>query len=79
MISPRKLQTSELLQEMYETQRSIGRYNEPVELVERIAEIIDSIVKEESNFEQNGKNFFQKKSIPKKQVIAHTRLTRYAQ
>jgi DNA (cytosine-5)-methyltransferase 1 len=55
---------------MYETQRSIGRYSEPVELVERIAKIIDSIVKEESNFDQNGKKFFSKKSIPKKQVMA---------
>lgn len=65
-----KVAKSELLQEMYETQRSIGKYNEPVDLVERIAEIIDSIVTEESNFDQNGKRLFTKKSIPKKQVMA---------
>ncbi len=65
-----KVAKSELLQEMYETQRSIGKYNEPVELVERIAEIIDSLMKEESNFDQNGHGFFTKKSIPKKQVMA---------
>ncbi len=66
----KKVAKSNLLQEMHETQRSIGKYNEPVELVERIAEIIDSIVIEESNFDQNGKRLFKKKSIPKKQVMA---------
>jgi DNA (cytosine-5)-methyltransferase 1 len=66
----KKVAKSNLLQEMYETQRSNGKYIEPVELVDRIAEIIDTIVTEESNFDQNGKWLFKKKSMPKKQVMA---------
>ncbi|MCG2811766.1 MAG: DNA cytosine methyltransferase [Candidatus Aminicenantes bacterium] len=65
-----KVARSELLQEMYETQHSNGKYIEPVELVDSVAEIIDTIVTEESNFDQNGQRLFKKKSIPKKQVMA---------
>ena len=65
-----KVARSELLQEMYETQHSNGKYIEPVELVDSVAEIIDTVVTEESNFDQNRQRLFKKKSIPKKQVMA---------
>ena len=66
----KKIAKSNVLQEMYETQRSKGRYIEPVELVDRIAQLINTIQMKEPNFDQNGKRMFKKKSIPKKQVMA---------
>lgn len=65
-----KVAKSELLQEMFEVQRSSGKYVEPVELVQWVGEIIDALVTEESNFDQNGPILFKKKSMPKKQVMA---------
>ena len=65
-----KIARSELLQEMYETNHNNVKYIEPVELVDSVAEIIDTVVTEESNFNQNGQRLFKKKSIPKKQVMA---------
>lgn len=65
-----KIAGSELLQDMYEAQRSRGMYFEPVELVDTIGELIEAIEMKEPNFRQNGKRLFKKKSIPKKQVMA---------
>ncbi len=65
-----KVAKSELLQEMFEVQRNSGKYIEPVELVHWIAQIIDALVTEESNFDQNELRLFKKKSMPKKQVMA---------
>lgn len=66
----KKVAGSSLLQKMYEAQRSNGEYLEPVELVERIAEIIDTIVPQESNVDQCVKGIFKKKAVPKKQLMA---------
>lgn len=65
-----KIAEAELLQDMYETQRSNGKYIEPVELVETIGELIEAIDMKELNFDQKGKTPFRKKSVPKKQVMA---------
>jgi len=65
-----KIARSELLQEMYEIQKSIGKYIEPVELVDTIGELIEEIVMNEPNFNQKGNSPFKKKSVPKKQVMA---------
>jgi DNA (cytosine-5)-methyltransferase 1 len=68
----KKIAGSKLLQEMYEAQRSIGKYIEPIELVDRIGELIEFIQMKEPIFEQeNERNLlFKKRSIPKKQVMA---------
>ena len=66
----KKIAGSELLQDMYETQRSKGEYIEPVELVDTIGELIEAIEMKEPNFDPKGKRLFKKKSIPKKQVMA---------
>jgi len=65
-----KIAGSELLQEMYETHCSDGKYIEPVELVDTIGELIEAIEMKEPNFDQKGKILFKKRSIPKKQVMA---------
>ena len=66
----KKIANSKLLQQMYETRRSQGRYVEPVELVEIIANLIGTIEMKEPYFEQRERRLFKKDSIPKKQVMA---------
>lgn len=66
----KKIARSELLQEMYETQRSKGKYLQPVELVDTVANLIDGIKMKELDFAPKGKKIFKKQSIPKKQVMA---------
>jgi DNA (cytosine-5)-methyltransferase 1 len=53
-------------------QRSRGKYIEPVELVDRIRELIEVIQMTEPIFEQESETnlLFKKRSIPKKQVMA---------
>ena len=65
-----KIARAELLQDMYETQHSNGKYIEPVELVDTIGELIEAIDMKEPNFNQKGKTLLRKKSVPKKQVMA---------
>lgn len=66
----RKVASSRLLQDMYESQRSKGRYVEPVELIESLRKIIEEFKMKEPDFQQNGAKLFEKDSIPKKQVMA---------
>lgn len=68
----KKVAGSKLLQEMYEAQRSKGKYIEPVKLIESIGELIEVMPLKEPNYEQEGVTdlLFKKKSIPKKQVMA---------
>jgi DNA (cytosine-5)-methyltransferase 1 len=65
-----KIASAEILQGMYETQHSNGKYIEPVELVDTIGKFIEAIEIKEPNFIQDGKTPFRKKSVPKKQVMA---------
>lgn len=58
-----------LMQEMYEEQRSQGRYKEPTELVDDVCAILKNIAPD--NFIQNGITIFEhKKEIPVRQLFA---------
>lgn len=61
---------AELLQHMYENQRSESIYVEPTELVDAVRDIIEAIEMKEPSFDQNGERLFIRNSIPKKQVMA---------
>jgi DNA (cytosine-5)-methyltransferase 1 len=58
-----------LMQEMYEEQRSRGRYKEPTELVDDVCSILNGIIPD--IFTQNGITIFEhKKDIPVRQLFA---------
>ncbi len=65
-----KIADAEKLQLMYEDQQNHGRYLNPIELVDSIGKIINSIELRSPIFEQQGNHPFKKHSIPKKQVMA---------
>jgi len=65
-----KIARGEILQTMYQNQLRIDVYEEPTELIETVATIINRITFEESTFIQNGNKFFAKERVPKKQVLA---------
>jgi len=58
------------LQSMYEDQQNNGKYLNPIELVDSVGEIINSIELKSPIYEQKGNQPFKKHSIPKKQVMA---------
>lgn len=58
------------LQMMYENQQNHKKYLNPIELVDVVGEIINSIQLESPLYEQKGNRPFKKHSIPKKQVMA---------
>ena len=59
------------LQEMYEKQTSIKNLNQPTELVDLIAEILERIKCPDTIFEQNGTIVFtQKPRVPLKQLLS---------
>lgn len=62
---------SELMQEMYEYQKSIQGYREPTDLVDEIALIIDKLeIKDEIIKQENEKIFIHKENIPVKQLFS---------
>jgi DNA (cytosine-5)-methyltransferase 1 len=65
-----KIADAEKLQLMYEDQQNHGKYLNPVELVDSIGKIINSIELKTPIHEQQGDYPFKKHSIPKKQVMA---------
>ena len=65
-----KIAKAAVLQEMYELQKGKGNLLEPTELIDKVAEIINSIVFKEPLFEQNVHKIFIKDVVPKKQVLA---------
>lgn len=66
-----KIAGHEILQKMFEEQRSIYNYKEPTELIEELAKIIDNIKFESTDFKQSEAIFFNhKNTIPKKQILA---------
>lgn len=58
------------LQLMYEDQQNHGKYLNPIELVDSIGKIINSIELKTPIYEQQGNYPFKKHSVPKKQVMA---------
>lgn len=66
----RKIADAEKLQLMYENQQNHGKYLNPVELVDSIGKIINSIELQTLMYEQQGDYPFKKHSIPKKQIMA---------
>ncbi|RZK12532.1 MAG: DNA cytosine methyltransferase [Flavobacterium sp.] len=66
-----KIAKGDLLQEMYEVQKSTKPYLEPTMLVEKVAEIINSFNIEDENFNQNQRSIFKNKEVvPLKQLFA---------
>jgi DNA (cytosine-5)-methyltransferase 1 len=66
-----KIGDAEHLQLMYENQQNHGIFLNPVELVDTIGELINSLEIKAPIYEQTGKKpFSQKKSVPKKQIMA---------
>ncbi len=58
------------LQLMYEDQQNHGKYLNPIELIDSIGKIINSIELKTPIYEQQGNYPFKKHSVPKKQVMA---------
>ena len=66
-----KIAGSKLLQEMYEVQGSIGKYQEPTELVDEISIIINKSGVTDEDFFQTDKSIFNYKDrVPVKQLFA---------
>lgn len=66
-----KIACSDVLQEMYEKQQSIFPYTEPTELIEEVANLINSLNFHSPDFDQNSIIFFNhKKTVPKRQILA---------
>lgn len=66
-----KIPARDVLQKMYEEQQPISNFKEPTELIEEVANLIDSFKFKSPNFKQNGTVLFNHKEIiPKKQVLA---------
>ena len=66
-----KIADADLLQRMYESQRSTSAYTEPSLLVERICEVLNVLEVDRGDFEQKDKLIFEhKKKIPIRQLFA---------
>ncbi len=65
-----KIAGKELLQEMYEAQKSYKTFLEPTILIEEVAKIIEEFSKNNESFIQNGMKIFERKIVPKKQLYA---------
>jgi DNA (cytosine-5)-methyltransferase 1 len=66
-----KLATSTKLQDMFEQQKSIGKYKEPTELVDEIEIIINKLqIKKETIIQEKTKVFQYKNEVPVKQFFA---------
>lgn len=66
-----KIADAQMLQSMYENQQNQGKYLTPVELVDTVGELINALEIKEPIYKQKGKRpFSQKKSVPKKQIMA---------
>jgi len=65
-----RIAAAQKLQAMYENQQNDGKYLNPVELVDSVGEIINSIDINSPLYEQKGNQPFKKQSVPKKQVMA---------
>jgi DNA (cytosine-5)-methyltransferase 1 len=65
-----KVAKAEKLQDMYENQQNHGKYLNPVELVDTVGELINSIEINEPDYYRQRNTYFKKKSIPKKQIMA---------
>jgi len=66
-----KLATSAKLQEMFEQQKSIGKYKEPTELVDEIGMIINKLqIKKDTIIQEKAKVFHYKEEIPVIQFFA---------
>ncbi len=66
-----KIGTKNELQEMYESQRSIGKHLEPTELIEEVGSIIEKLEIGQEEFFQNGQTIFKdKETVPVKQLFA---------
>jgi DNA (cytosine-5)-methyltransferase 1 len=66
-----KIADGENLQLMYENQQNQGIFLNPVELVDSVGELINSLEIKVPIYKQKGKQpFSQKKSVPKKQIMA---------
>lgn len=65
-----KIADKDLLQEMYEKQKSAKGFLEPTKLVETVAKIIENFDKKGEIFIQNGLKIFEKDSVSKKQLYA---------
>lgn len=66
----RQVADAKTLQMMYENQQNHEKYLNPIELVDVVGEIINSIEIQSPIYEQKGDRPFKKHSIPKKQVMA---------
>jgi DNA (cytosine-5)-methyltransferase 1 len=66
-----KIGSKRELQEMYESQRSIGSLLEPSELIEEVARLIEKLEVGKQEFVQNGRTIFKnKETVPIKQLFA---------
>lgn len=66
-----KIARNELLQEMYESQKSIGTFKEPTQLVEEVTSIIERVGVLDKDLKQtNNEIFNHKEKIPLKQMFA---------
>ena len=66
-----KIASGSIIQNMYENQKSIGKYKEPTELVNEIGNILSSVkVKNEKIIQGKTKIFKYKDEIPTKQLFA---------
>jgi len=61
---------SDILQHMYETQRSFDGYLEPTELIEEVARIATRFDPDQENFDQENECIFNKQIVPKRQLLA---------
>jgi DNA (cytosine-5)-methyltransferase 1 len=66
-----KIGSSKLLQELYESQMSLGATLEPTKLIEELGLIINDLEVDDDYFFQNGQEIFKGKSkVPLKQLYA---------
>lgn len=65
-----KIAGKKLLQEMYETQKSVKHFLEPTRLIDEVATLIETFSKDNEYFTQNGTKIFEKEVVPKKQLYA---------
>jgi DNA (cytosine-5)-methyltransferase 1 len=65
-----KISDGKTLQDMYEAQKSIGKYLDPKELIDTLGFLLEGFDLKEPDFSQEDNALFTKNSIPKKQVMA---------
>ena len=66
----KKVASKQLMQEMYEKQKSFDEFMEPSKLVEEVKLIVSTFAKPDEMFIQNGMKIFEKNIVPKKQLYA---------